>query len=1322
MSTLLRCYPGDGIVEYWLVVTLVVALVSSAGWLVSRRLARHAALRHLVLYSALVSCLAAPAVIWLCFATGLALVSFPIFTAEHSRNVIEATPNEINGNGAALPPSTDSRAPASKLPLSRTTRSIDRSVKTAVVSEPEQLPATLAPTKADVKRNENAAATPPSIRGIVALALLVWATGGMLGLARLAWNCRRVIHLRCLSHLLQNERVQALLSDVIGKFEQQPVPLLLISARTVTPLAVGFGRPAIILPERLMEALSDDELRDVLLHELAHLVRGDQRIVLLQGLAGAMYWPIASVYGLNRELQRAREELSDNVVLGGRNAVNYGETLWHIAELTLRARPMGATVGIMHWKGKLEQRIEELIDPRRDTSTKAGRKTACIVMGLFIVGIGIASAVRLGAVASAAENEGGAVAQKTAPAASGIATKARRAGRKPKADASNAEDPAKAGHFNGQVRGPDGKPLKGARVYILPVAVYPGSIKVDSNGIGPVRAETGADGHFEFDAPDMTYSEFDGLPARREGLLIVTADGYAPDWMHTWGQMTGFTLLEDWMPVKGTPLDMHVAKDDVPIHGRFLDPNGKPLAGARVKLTMLMVPMERDLDAHLAHESKLDASAYFLSSGPGFERELYSKFVPLVPGLTTKARTDADGRFTMSGLGRDRLAVLTVSAPGVIDTSLTVMTRDAPDVGTLIDFNKKPTKIIHGAGFTLKLEPGRTIRGVVRDRDSHQPLPGMWVGQYNGNAGATADAYPAVTDDKGRFTITGLYFSKEKPKVAAIAPPGVPYQSARAVVEGDAEAVIECPRGIPFRLKLVDEQGKPVEAEVTHIDVNPNPLAARLEPDAPMRDYNTPAARRTDGTYEGFVLPGPGAVLIKTPRSAGYRQARVDTKAFFAPGRTNWTPEEQSTLYGTEDLIFGAIRKYDQREYSGIVLVNAPPDSKPLELSATLVRDPIRMVSLVDSDGKPVVGASMKTSDEWWEPHLRAATFPLLVLHPDRVRRIAFLKKDRGLVGFLIQQGVGATPYTVRMQPWGAITGRLVDQNGEPLLIWKPESDLKGPPNVSAKSPGDEKLGEPHAEADHEGRFRLNQLIPGHHYSGEAYFQMQGGSDSIFKDVVLGPGEVRDLGDIRTKLSYEPDYRRPNADDKKATANIPAEAWGKPVNGLRVAIVLKSPAVDKNEYLRYDIVAENVSDHDIRFGAGDHYEYGFNKVRLTDSDGNELRRQPGPRLKMIDTLQRIRIWLKPGERALIRECGTRLERVNEKGHPVAPPKQGEYFHFFIVRPGRYSISSTVVLGTGMTSPDPRKGPEKVNFAARGEWVGELHTGQVVTTLFQNSNK
>ena len=47
-----------------------------------------------------------------------------------------------------------------------------------------------------------------------------------------------------------------------------------------------------------------------------HLLRrGDQRTVLLQALAGALYWPIVSVHALNHELRRASEEVCDNAVV-----------------------------------------------------------------------------------------------------------------------------------------------------------------------------------------------------------------------------------------------------------------------------------------------------------------------------------------------------------------------------------------------------------------------------------------------------------------------------------------------------------------------------------------------------------------------------------------------------------------------------------------------------------------------------------------------------------------------------------------------------------------------------------------------------------------------------------------------------------------------------------------------------------------------------------------------------------------------------------------------------------------------------------------------
>ncbi|HEY1784645.1 MAG TPA: carboxypeptidase-like regulatory domain-containing protein [Pirellulales bacterium] len=268
-------------------------------------------------------------------------------------------------------------------------------------------------------------------------------------------------------------------------------------------------------------------------------------------------------------------------------------------------------------------------------------------MFLFIAAGATISPVRLTESAAAADTPAASASPDTAPQTPPAAANPQ--------SASDPGDSKFAGHFSGKVTGPDGQPLAGARVYIA-------ADKKGLDQIGPVRATTDGRGRFEFDAADMTYTAFDGLPVRRQGLLVVTAEGYAPDWLQTWGQnQSAFRSHSD--PVEGADLNLRLAAADVPIQGRFLDPDGSPLAGARVRLIALAIPRDRDLDAHLAHETHPSAGFF---GGPDFARFLGRP--ELVPGLTTETRTDVEGRFTISGLGRDRIAFLAVSAPGVIDT------------------------------------------------------------------------------------------------------------------------------------------------------------------------------------------------------------------------------------------------------------------------------------------------------------------------------------------------------------------------------------------------------------------------------------------------------------------------------------------------------------------------------------------------------------------------------------------------------------------------------------------------------------------------------
>ncbi len=396
MSALMRFYPGDPGLDFLLGVTLEVGVASSAAWFLSRRLVGKAALRHLVAAAALVSCLAAPVVARVCSAAGMTLVALPILSEE---KVAGAYPLDFCCGCAPSPPLNSAPFTAGEPSSPHNNPTIDACPESVVQPEATQSPATSPLSGPDLR-----SPIPLQVlfRAIATVVMLVWAAGTALLLALFVWRCGFVVRLRRSARSAGNEAHQVLLREIAAKLGMRQVPLLLVSRRTVVPLAVGLGRPAVILPERLLAAVTENHLRDILTHETAHLCRGDQRIVLLQELAGALYWPILSIHALNRELRRAREDLCDNVVLTGRDPINYGQTLLHIAELSLKTRPLSAAVGIIGGPGKLEHRIRGLIDPRRNANTKAGRIAACVVTFLFIAEGGLASAMRFTGSANAA--------------------------------------------------------------------------------------------------------------------------------------------------------------------------------------------------------------------------------------------------------------------------------------------------------------------------------------------------------------------------------------------------------------------------------------------------------------------------------------------------------------------------------------------------------------------------------------------------------------------------------------------------------------------------------------------------------------------------------------------------------------------------------------------------------------------------------------------------------------------------------------------------------------------------------------------------------
>ena len=106
---------------------------------------------------------------------------------------------------------------------------------------------------------------------------------------------------------------------------------LAILQQHTSPIAVGFFKSTILLPSSA-SSWTDDRRRAVLLHELAHIKRGDCRIQALAQAACVLYWFNPLVWTAARALRTERERACDDEVLRtGTLASTYAAHLLDIA-------------------------------------------------------------------------------------------------------------------------------------------------------------------------------------------------------------------------------------------------------------------------------------------------------------------------------------------------------------------------------------------------------------------------------------------------------------------------------------------------------------------------------------------------------------------------------------------------------------------------------------------------------------------------------------------------------------------------------------------------------------------------------------------------------------------------------------------------------------------------------------------------------------------------------------------------------------------------------------------------------------------------------
>jgi len=117
---------------------------------------------------------------------------------------------------------------------------------------------------------------------------------------------------------------------------------LVVSRIRIEPGVWGIWRPVIVLPQNLVDDLSDAEIETLMLHELAHVTRWDNLFGSLQMLLCCLLWFHPVVWLINRKLQIEREQACDEAVLrlGGTSKI-YASSLLKVCRFSLNWKVAG---------------------------------------------------------------------------------------------------------------------------------------------------------------------------------------------------------------------------------------------------------------------------------------------------------------------------------------------------------------------------------------------------------------------------------------------------------------------------------------------------------------------------------------------------------------------------------------------------------------------------------------------------------------------------------------------------------------------------------------------------------------------------------------------------------------------------------------------------------------------------------------------------------------------------------------------------------------------------------------------------------------------
>ncbi len=150
---------------------------------------------------------------------------------------------------------------------------------------------------------------------------------------------------------------------------------LRLSQAIASPSVCGLVRPIILMPQSLSSKVSEQRFKAILLHELAHIKRGDLWVSCIQTIVQIVYIYHPLLWVANAMIRKVREQAADETVLValGEEADDYPKTLLDVSRLAFGSSALSLRfLGVAESKKTLHRRIKHMLTRPVPQSARIG--------------------------------------------------------------------------------------------------------------------------------------------------------------------------------------------------------------------------------------------------------------------------------------------------------------------------------------------------------------------------------------------------------------------------------------------------------------------------------------------------------------------------------------------------------------------------------------------------------------------------------------------------------------------------------------------------------------------------------------------------------------------------------------------------------------------------------------------------------------------------------------------------------------------------------------------------------------------------------------